>query len=118
MAVTEQHTDQHAEEAAHAGSHAHPTEWQYIKIAIILAIVTAIEVGLYYTKFNQELTNTILIVLAAIKFVMVAGYFMHLKYDNRILRRLFITGFILAVFCYLGYLWTLDVFQLTFLPWA
>ena len=110
---------EHRRPEAEGGEHgAHPTEAFYIKIAIILAIVTGIEVGLYYTKFNQTATNTFLIVLAGIKFIMVAGYFMHLKFDNRILRRLFITGFVLAVFCYVAYLWTLGVFEASFLPWA
>ena len=94
----------------HGAHGAHPTEAQYIKIALILAAVTAVEVGLYYTKFSEALTNTILIALAAVKFVMVAAYFMHLKFDNKLLRRLFITGFVLAAFCYLAYLMTLGVF--------
>jgi cytochrome c oxidase subunit 4 len=110
-----EHRRPHAEGGEHG---AHPTEAQYIKIALILAAATAIEVGLYYTKFDQQLTNAVLIVFAGFKFVMVAAYFMHLKFDNRILRRLFITGFVLACFCYLAYLWTLGVFQLDFLPWA
>ncbi len=94
-----------------AGEHgAHPTDAQYIKIALILAVVTAIEVGLYYTKFSQAVTNVALLVLAAIKFVMVAAYFMHLKFDSRILRRLFISGFVLAASVYVAYLVTLGVF--------
>ena len=111
----EEHGRPHAEGGEHGG---HPSEAQYVKIALILALVTAVEVGLYYTKFDQQATNAVLIVLAAIKFVMVAGYFMHLKFDNRVLRRLFVGGFVLAVFCYVAYLWTLGVFQLDFLPWA
>ena len=97
----------HHDEGEHG---AHPTDAQYIKIALILAVVTAIEVGLYYTKFSQAATNTALLVLAAIKFVMVAAYFMHLKFDNRLLRRLFISGFVLAVSVYVAYLLTLGVF--------
>lgn len=89
---------------------AHPTDAQYVKIALILAAVTAAEVGLYYTKFSEALTNTVLLAMAAVKFVIVAAYFMHLKFDNKILRRLFITGFVLAVFCYVVYLVTLGVF--------
>lgn len=93
------------------GTHGvHPTEAQYIRIALILAAITALEVGLYYVKMNQGITNLFLLVLAGIKFVMVAAYFMHLKYDNRILRRLFTTGFVLAVFCYVAYMLTLGVF--------
>lgn len=104
-------SEAHGRPAAEGGEHgAHPTEIFYVKIAIILAVVTGIEVGLYYTSFDQTATNGMLLGLAAIKFIMVAAYFMHLKFDNRILRRLFITGFILATFCYLAYLVTLGVF--------
>jgi cytochrome c oxidase subunit 4 len=110
---------EHRRPQAEGGEHgAHPTEAFYVKIAMILASVTALEVGLYYTKFNQQATNAVLIGLAALKFVMVAAYFMHLKFDNRILRRLFVTGFVLASLVYLAYLWTLGVFKLSFLPWA
>lgn len=101
----------HRRPAAEGGEHgAHPTELFYIKIAIILAVVTGVEVGLYYTDFGDAATNGALLVLAAVKFVMVAAYFMHLKFDNKILRRLFITGFVLAVLVYIAYLVTLGVF--------
>ena len=96
----------------------HPTEATYVKIALILGLLTLIEVGLYYTKFDQQATNAVLLVLAGGKFAMVAAYFMHLKFDNRILRRLFTAGFVLAAFCYVTYLWTLGVFELNFLPWS
>ena len=102
----------HVEPASDHDDHAgHPTEWQYIKIALILAAITAVEVALYYWSFsNEAANNAVLMVLAAVKFVIVAAYFMHLKFDNRLLRRLFITGFILATFCYIAYLLTLGVF--------
>lgn len=88
----------------------HPTEAFYVKVALILAVVTAIEVGLYYTDFGEAATNVTLLVLAAGKFVMVAAYFMHLRFDSRVLRRLFISGFILAAAVYVGYLMTLGIF--------
>jgi len=98
-----------------AGDHgdhgAHPSEAKYIRIAVILAAVTAVEVALYYWSLSSEAANNaVLMVLAAIKFIIVAAYFMHLKFDNKILRRLFITGFVLASFCYVGYMLTLGVF--------
>ncbi len=100
----------HATEEDHEDHGAHPTEAKYIKVALVLAVVTGVEVGLYYTKFSQLATNTALIVLALIKFVIVAAYFMHLKFDNKLLRRLFMTGFVLAVSVYVAYLLTLGVF--------
>jgi cytochrome c oxidase subunit IV len=110
--------EEHDRPHGDTGEHAHPTEAVYIRIAVILAALTAIEVGLYYTNFNQQATNGALLVLAATKFVMVAAYFMHLKFDNRVLRRLFVSGFVLATFCYLAYLSTLGVFRFDFLPWS
>ena len=105
-------TEHEVEPASDHGDHAgHPSEAKYIKIALILGAVTAVEVALYYWSFsNEAANNAVLLVLAAVKFVIVAAYFMHLKFDNRILRRLFITGFILATFCYIAYLLTLGVF--------
>jgi cytochrome c oxidase subunit 4 len=104
--------DHEVEPASDHDDHAgHPTEWQYIKIALILAAITAVEVALYYWSFSSEVANnSVLMLLAAVKFVIVAAYFMHLKFDNKILRRLFITGFVLATFCYVAYLVTLGVF--------
>jgi cytochrome c oxidase subunit 4 len=90
----------------------HPTEGQYVLIAGILAVLTGIEVALSYLKVggSQGLTNGALLVLAAIKFAMVAAFFMHLRFDKPIVRRLFVTGLILAILVYLAYLLTLGAF--------
>ena len=99
----------HDDHDEHAG---HPSEATYVKIALILATVTAAEVGLYYKSLSSTAANNaVLLVMAAAKFIIVAAYFMHLKFDNKILRRLFITGFVLATFCYIAYLLTLGVFR-------
>lgn len=102
--------DPHAPADDHGSHGGHPSDWQYIKIALFLGFITAVEVGLFYTKFSESATNVTLIVLAAVKFVVVVAYFMHLKFDNKILRRLFTTGFVLACFCYFAYLITMGVF--------
>jgi cytochrome c oxidase subunit 4 len=47
--------------------------------------------------------------LAAVKFGMVAAYFMHLKFDGLLLRRLFVTGIILAFSVFTIALVTMDV---------
>lgn len=99
-----------AEHVVHEAEHAHPGEAVYIRIALVLAVLTAIEVGLYYTPLGDRLTTSVLLGLAACKFILVAGYFMHLKFDNRLLRRLFVMGLILAMFCYVAYLSTLGIF--------
>ena len=90
----------------------HPSEGQYWKIFFLLFAVTAVEVALYYFELPGpvHVNNAALGGLAILKFVVVVGYFMHLKFDNRILRRLFVTGLVLAVLVYVAYLLTMGVF--------
>ncbi|MGH2577070.1 MAG: cytochrome C oxidase subunit IV family protein, partial [Actinomycetota bacterium] len=81
-------------------AHAHPSPLKYVGVAAILAAVTGIEVALYYLDMADKLLVALLVGLAFIKFAMVAAYFMHLKFDGRLLRRLFITGIMLAAGVY------------------
>ncbi|MGA0220468.1 MAG: cytochrome C oxidase subunit IV family protein, partial [Ilumatobacteraceae bacterium] len=73
----------------------------YVKIAIALAIVTAIEVALSYTQDQLgALFLPLLLILMGIKFFSVVLYFMHLKFDNRLFSVMFYIGIVLAVGCY------------------
>jgi cytochrome c oxidase subunit IV len=101
------HRRPHPEGGEHG---AHPTDKQYMIIALILAVITAIEVAVSYTKGLGDASNPLLIALAAIKFFMVVAYFMHLKFDNRVLRRFLITGIILAAVVYTIVFFTLGIF--------
>ena len=96
----------HAEGGAHGG---HPSDATYIKVALILSLVTAVEIALSYLKIGI-MTNAVLLVLAILKFSMVAMFFMHLRFDNPILRRLFVSGIILAAFVYFAVMLMLGVF--------
>jgi cytochrome c oxidase subunit 4 len=110
---TTEHGSHPAEPATDVGQpderHAHPTDIFYIKVALALALITAIEVVLYYRELPSG-NNYALLFLSGIKFVAVVAFFMHLKFDNRVLRRLFITGFVLACIIYVIYMLTLGVF--------
>ena len=98
---------EHAAEHA-AGEHTHPGPAEYIRIAVILAVVTAIEVGAYYvTGLSNLVLSTLLIVMMVIKFALVVLWFMHLRFDSRLFRRLFVTGIILAGLIYTVVLVTL-----------
>ncbi len=90
-------------------AHAHPSPLKYVGVAVILAMITAVEIALYYLNLPNKLLVAMLMGLAFIKFGMVAAYFMHLKFDGRLLRRLFVTGIMLAVAVYTVALLTLDV---------
>jgi cytochrome c oxidase subunit 4 len=99
---------EHGEPAEHG---LHPTEATYIRVAVILAAITAVEVGVSYIKRLGAGGPPILLILAAIKFAMVAAYFMHLKFDHNWLRRLFVTGIVLAGFIYVIVFLMFGVFQ-------
>jgi caa(3)-type oxidase subunit IV len=86
---------------------------QNFKIFVVLLILTGIEVGLSYTSLESKKAAFALpmLGLAAIKFVIVAGYFMHLKFDSPLMRRLFIIGAVLAGFCYSAVLSAVGQFE-------
>ncbi|MBI4497009.1 MAG: cytochrome C oxidase subunit IV family protein [Chloroflexi bacterium] len=82
---------------AHPVEHeAHPGPGKYAMIAVVLAIVTAIEVGVYYIEAIRNLLVPILLVLSAGKFVLVVMYYMHLKFDHRLFTALFVGGLFIA----------------------
>lgn len=93
---------------AHEGA-AHPSDKQYVIIGLILGGLTLIEVGLYYFELAR-FNNLALILLAIGKFILVAMFFMHLRFDRPILRRLFVTGIVLAIAVYMAYLVTLGAY--------
>jgi len=101
------HRRPHPEGGEHG---AHPTDRQYILIALVLAAITAVEVGISYAKGLGDASNPLLLILAAIKFFMVVAFFMHLKFDNRLFRRLLVTGIILAGVVYTIVFFTLGIF--------
>ena len=76
----------------------HPTPKKYVQNAIVLGILTAIEIALYYTEdIVGVFTDPILIILAVGKFIIVVGWFMHLRFENKMVNRFFTGGMILAL---------------------
>ncbi len=80
----------------------HPGPRQYVVVAIVLAVITALEVGLFYVdvlpfEVPNAVVTALLMVMMVLKFGIVAAWFMHLRFDSRIFRRLFVAGIILAI---------------------
>ena len=75
----------------------HPTNNTYLKIAAILAIITAFEVAIFYVGSVPDLVFfTVLIIMSIVKFAIVAMYYMHLKFDEIIFTWFFGGGLLLA----------------------
>jgi cytochrome c oxidase subunit 4 len=58
-----------------------------------LALLTAIEVGIAFLGFERHVTVAILIFLAVWKALLVAMYFMHMKWESNALRWLALAPF-------------------------
>jgi cytochrome c oxidase subunit IV len=92
-----------------AHQHAHPSDRQYVVIAIILALITAAEVSTYFMEDpDTALLVAMLIPMMIAKFVIVCGWFMHLRYDNPLFRRVFVFGLVLAVAVYMAALTAME----------
>src|SRR6266705_3929593 len=88
-----------------------PGPREYVKVAVILAVATAAEVGLFYMNLPHALFVVLLLVFAAIKFSLVVLWFMHLRFDSPIFRRLFLLGLSLATVVYLIVLSIFGIFR-------
>ena len=90
---------------------------QYLVIALILAIITGVEVAASYAGLEGASLALPLLAMAVVKFIIVAGYFMHLKLDKPLFRRMFIMGAVLALFCYVAILYLFKVLSGP-VPWV
>jgi cytochrome c oxidase subunit IV len=80
-------------------AHAHPTWKQYKWVALILTLITVVEVWIYYIPsfVASKLFVPSLLIMSAVKFAIVVMFYMHLKYDHRLFRALFTGPLIIAV---------------------
>jgi len=78
MSQEHQVTEEHAEEV-HTG---HPTPFTYFKVAITLSVITALEFAIFYVEWIGHAIIPILTLMSAAKFLLVAMFYMHLRYDN------------------------------------
>ena len=83
----------------HAEAHPdhHPGPRQYLVVGGVLAVLTALEVGAFFLTLSSALVVFILLALSAAKFVLVVGYFMHLRFDNRLFLWLFVFPVVVMV---------------------
>ena len=82
--------------AVHPSGRPHPTPAAYVAIALILAVITAVEVGIIYVGMAKAALYLLLFILSASKFILVAMFFMHLRFDAPLFSLFFAGGLILA----------------------
>lgn len=92
--------------------HSHPTWQTYTKIALVLFVLTALEVWSYdivhrhspagLATLLEPVVTEVLLILSAIKFALVAMFYMHLKFDHRLFSWLFVVPMVIATFVILA----------------
>lgn len=96
---------------AHADEEHGLSDIGYVRIALILAAITAMEVYASYADWLGRAFIPLLLFLMVIKFFMVILYFMHLKFDNRLFSVMFYMGLVLAVGVYVVTMFTFRFFS-------
>ena len=86
---------------ARAPHREHPSVKEYVRIGLILAVLTGLEVASYYVDVNTSVLIPSLYALALCKFILVVLWFMHLRFDDRRYGRFFVMGLALAMTLYL-----------------
>ena len=98
--------DAHASPTTDAHEAGHQSAGMYVKIGIVLFVLTALEVGLYEFTYGsragasaaalQPFFVPLLLLLSAAKFALVAMFYMHLKQDHRLFTGVFVFPLIIA----------------------
>jgi cytochrome c oxidase subunit IV len=90
MSLDPHGSDRATTSVAHAEYH--PSTREYLRVGLILFALTCVEVYLSYSSLGGWKLITLLLSCTVIKFLMVVGYFMHLKFDNGRFSRVFALG--------------------------
>lgn len=75
----------------------HASVRTYVLVAVILTLITVIEVAATYVRTLTPILIPTLLVLSLAKFLLVVLFFMHLRYDSRVLTALFVGPMVIAV---------------------
>lgn len=75
----------------------HASIGTYLKVAAILAVITALEFAVIYIRRLTPILVPLLLTLSVGKFALVVMYFMHLRYDSRLLTLIFVAPLLLAI---------------------
>ncbi len=90
-------SDSPATSAAVPAPHAEESKFQiYVQIAMLLAVITGVEIAVIGLPFAKWLLVTTLVILSTVKFMYVIFFFMHLRWDKAFCTILFFIGLVIA----------------------
>lgn len=85
----------------------HPTLADYVRVAGALAVVTSLEVAIYYLEPLRGVLVELFLALSSIKFMLVVMWYMHLRFDSPIFSFLFAFGVAVAIAVFIATLATM-----------
>lgn len=85
-----------ADSSAHHPAHTENKFHIFVQIAMILAVITGVEILLIFLPFATWLLVSSLVLLSAVKFLFVIFIFMHLRWDKVFCTILFGIGLLLG----------------------
>jgi len=80
----------------HDAGHSHSKFHVFVQVAMLLAVITGVEIVIIYLPLPQLLVLGILTLLSLVKFMFVIFIFMHLKWDKFFCTVMFFIGLVLA----------------------
>jgi cytochrome c oxidase subunit 4 len=86
----------HSSGESHPSDHGESKFQIFVQIAMILAVITGVEIVLVYIPLAKWIITTSLVLLSLVKFMFVIFYFMHLKFDKVFCTILFFIGLTLG----------------------
>ena len=92
----------------------HPTWSTYWKVAVVLTLMTVVEVWIYYIPsfVASRAFVPVLLIMSAVKFFIVVAFYMHLRYDHKLFRVLFTGPLIIAMTTIVGLMFLFGKFTL------
>lgn len=122
--VAEQPAEQDHSGHLHEGHTHGPSDSRYFTIFWVLFVLTALEVSTYFWEswFGEgdvvrRVGVTVLLTIMVIKFVLIAGFFMHLRFDAALVRRVFVFGLLVALVIYLVAMTSMNIWTHNGNPW-
>jgi cytochrome c oxidase subunit IV len=94
MSSTTEHLPAHGHEEEEG--HSHPGPRTYVLVGLVLGAITLLEIYAYTAPSIKAILVPILLVLSATKFVLVVGFYMHLKFDAPLFTGVFGFGLMVA----------------------
>jgi cytochrome c oxidase subunit 4 len=79
----------------------------YVRVAGALAVVTSLEVAIYYLEPLRGVLVELFLALSSIKFMLVVMWYMHLRFDSPIFSFLFAFGVAVAIAVFIATLATM-----------